>query len=152
MLERCSDHSKQCRNSVVMLCCSKNRRCESSCVTSPSNSRRRKFSNLGSRGLLSVWTGKNGKERRLKGDVTRDDFQRRFLTQLIISTLLQHCFECFQHCSNIATLCWAKSRPGESSRLCYTGRFATTIFNATQHFHIVATLFQHCYAVLGKKS
>ena len=45
-----------------------------------------------------------------------------------------------------------KNRRCESSRLCYTGRIATTIFNATHHFHIVATLFQHCYAVLGKKS
>ena len=26
---------KQCRNNVAMLCCAKNRRCESSCVASP---------------------------------------------------------------------------------------------------------------------
>ena len=84
----------------------------------------------------------DGKERRLKGDVTRDDLQRRFLTQLIISTLLQHCFEGFQHCSNIATLCCAKSRACESSRLCYTGRFATANFNATHHFSIVPTLLR----------
>ena len=30
--------------------------------------------------------------------------------------------------------------------------FCMNPVNATQHFHIVATLFQHCYAVLGKKS
>ena len=30
MLEQCCSCSKQCRNNVVMLCCSKNRRCESS--------------------------------------------------------------------------------------------------------------------------
>ena len=30
---------------------------------------------------------------RAKGDVTRDDLQRRFLTQHSIRALLQHCFE-----------------------------------------------------------
>ena len=35
MLEQCCNHSKQCRNNVAMLCCAKNRRCESSLVTSP---------------------------------------------------------------------------------------------------------------------
>ena len=35
MLQQCCNHSKQCRNNVVMLCCAKNRRCESSSVTSP---------------------------------------------------------------------------------------------------------------------
>ena len=37
MLEQCCNHSKQCRNNVATLCCAKNRRCESSCVTSPLN-------------------------------------------------------------------------------------------------------------------
>ena len=37
-------------------------------------------------------------------------------------------------------------------RWCYTSRSATTIFSATQHFNIVATLSQHCYAVLRSKS
>ena len=44
-------------------------------------------------------------------------------------------------------------------RWCYTRRFATTIFSATQHYNIVATLlrmvatlFQHCYAMLRSKS
>ena len=44
-------------------------------------------------------------------------------------------------------------------RWCSTGRFATTIFNPTHHFNIiatlfrmVATLFQHCYSVLRKNS
>ena len=41
-------------------------------------------------------------------DVARDDLQQRFSTQHTISTLLRHCFECLQHCSNIATLCCAK--------------------------------------------
>ena len=35
MLEQCCNHSKQCRNNVARLCCAKNRRCESSRVTSP---------------------------------------------------------------------------------------------------------------------
>ena len=46
-----------------------------------------------------------------------------------------------------------------ASRWWYTRRFATTIFSATQHYNIVATslrmvatLFQHCYAVLRSKS
>ena len=51
------------------------------------------------------------------GDVKQDDLQRRFLTQHIISTLLRHCFEWLQHCSNIAALCCAKNRRCESSRV-----------------------------------
>ena len=35
MLEQCYICSKQRRNNVVMLCCAKNRRCESFRVTSP---------------------------------------------------------------------------------------------------------------------
>ena len=35
MLEQCRNYSKQCRNNVATLCCAKNRRCESSRVTSP---------------------------------------------------------------------------------------------------------------------
>ena len=35
MLEQCCNYSKQCRNNVTTLCCDKNRRCESSRVTSP---------------------------------------------------------------------------------------------------------------------
>ena len=34
-LEQCCVHSKQCPNNVATMCCSKNRRCESSLVTSP---------------------------------------------------------------------------------------------------------------------
>ena len=34
MLEQYCNHSKQCRNNVATLCCAKNRRCESSRVTS----------------------------------------------------------------------------------------------------------------------
>ena len=35
MLEQCCNRSKQCRNTVATLSCSKNRRCESFSVTSP---------------------------------------------------------------------------------------------------------------------
>ena len=35
MLEQCCNYSKQCHNNVATLCCAKNRRCESSRVTSP---------------------------------------------------------------------------------------------------------------------
>ena len=34
-LEQCCHYSKQCCNNVATLCCAKNRRCESSLVTSP---------------------------------------------------------------------------------------------------------------------
>ena len=44
----------------------------------------------------------------LTGDVTRDDSQRRFLAQHSVATLLRHCFESLQQCSNIATLCCVK--------------------------------------------
>ena len=46
-------------------------------------------------------------------------YTRRFATtnlaQHSVVTLLRHCFEWLQHCSNIATLCWAKNRRCESS-------------------------------------
>ena len=35
MLEQCCNHSKQCSNNGVVLCCAENRRCKSSRVTSP---------------------------------------------------------------------------------------------------------------------
>ena len=52
-----------------------------------------------------------------KGDVTRDDSQRRFLAKNNVATLLRHCFEWSQHCSNIAALCCSKNRRCESSRV-----------------------------------
>ena len=51
------------------------------------------------------------------GEVTRDDLQRRLLAQYSVAILLRHCFEWLPHCSNIATLCCAKTRRGESSRV-----------------------------------
>ena len=61
----------------------------------------------------------SGKKRIIssQGDVTRDDSQQRFLAQHSVATLLRHCFEWLQHCSNIATLCCAKNRRCESSRV-----------------------------------
>ena len=41
----------------------------------------------------------------------------RNLAQNSVVTLLQHCFEWLQHCSNIATLCCANNRRCESSRV-----------------------------------
>ena len=37
MLKQCCNYSKQCRNNVATRCCAKNRRCQSSRVTSPLN-------------------------------------------------------------------------------------------------------------------
>ena len=45
------------------------------------------------------------------------DSQRRFLAQSSITTLLRHCFEWLQHCSNIAALCCAQNRRCESSHV-----------------------------------
>ena len=53
----------------------------------------------------------------LKGDATGDDSQQRFLAQHSVAILLRHCFEWLKHCSNIATLCYAKNRRYESSRV-----------------------------------
>ena len=51
------------------------------------------------------------------GDVTRHDSQRRFLAQHSVATFLRHCFESFQHCSDIASLSCAKTRRCELSRV-----------------------------------
>ena len=57
-----------------------------------------------------------------KGDVTRDDSQRRFLAQQNVAKLLRRCFELLQNCSNIARLYCAKNRRCESSRVHITLR------------------------------
>ena len=54
---------------------------------------------------------------RSNSDITRDDSQRRFLAQDSVGSLLRHCFEWLQHCSNIVTLCCAKTRRCESLRV-----------------------------------
>ena len=53
----------------------------------------------------------------LLDDVIRNYSQLPYLAQHSITTLLRHCFEWLQHCSNIATLCCAKNRRCESSRV-----------------------------------
>ena len=47
----------------------------------------------------------------LKGNVTYDNSQQRFLAQHSVASLLLRCFKLLQHCSNIATLYCAKNRP-----------------------------------------
>ena len=54
-----------------------------------------------------------------KGDVTRDDLQRRFLAQHGVSMLAQGCHyskRC-RNTYNVATLCYAKNRRCESFRV-----------------------------------
>ena len=53
----------------------------------------------------------------LKGDVTRDDSQRRFLVQQSVA-MLEQCSNYSKQCrNNVATLCRAKSRRCKSSRV-----------------------------------
>ena len=69
-----------------------------------------------------------------KGDVTRDDSQRRFLVQHSVGMLEQCCNYSEQCRNNVATLCWAKNRarlyrlfdPIKDSRLCH--EFLQTFF------------------------
>ena len=52
-----------------------------------------------------------------KGDVTRDDSQRRFIAQHSF-TILEQCYNHLKRCrNNVATLCGAKNRRRESSRV-----------------------------------
>ena len=80
-----------------------------------------------------------------KGDVTREDLQRRCLAQHILAMLEKCCNYSKQCRNNVATLCCAKNRRCESSGVTSpstrTGR-ATTIFSASQHYNIVVTLFR----------
>ena len=52
-----------------------------------------------------------------KGDVTGDESKRRILAQHSIATLKQCCNHSKQCSNNVATLCCAKNRRCESSRL-----------------------------------
>ena len=54
---------------------------------------------------------------RLKGDVTRDDTQRRFLAQHSLAMLEQRCNHSRQYCHNVTTLFCAKNRRCESTRV-----------------------------------
>ena len=54
---------------------------------------------------------------KLKGDVTREDSQRRFLAQRVVA-ILEQCYNYSkQRRNNVATLCCAKNRRCESSRV-----------------------------------
>ena len=53
----------------------------------------------------------------MTSDVIRDDSQQQFLTQHSVATSLRHCFEWLQHCSNIASLFYAKNGRCELSRV-----------------------------------
>ena len=53
----------------------------------------------------------------IKGGVTRDDLQRRFLSQHGVAMLEQCCNRSKQCCNNIATLWCAKNRRCISSRV-----------------------------------
>ena len=53
----------------------------------------------------------------LQWDVTRDNLQRRFVTQPFVAILEQYCRHSNQCRSNVAKLCWAKTRRYESSRV-----------------------------------
>ena len=55
--------------------------------------------------------------RRSQGDVRRYDSQRRFLAQHSVAVLEQCCNYSKQCRNNIAMLCWANNRCGESSRV-----------------------------------
>ena len=57
------------------------------------------------------------KNNRFKGDVTRDDSQRRFLAQHSLAMLEQCCNHSKQCRNNAATQCCAKNRRYESSRV-----------------------------------
>ena len=105
MLEQCCKHSKQHRNNVVMPCCAKNRRCESSRVTSPLLTEAK----LRLRRTLFF--------RDLKGDVTRDNSHRRFLAQHSVAMVEQCCKHLKQCRNNVVMLRCAKNRRCESSRV-----------------------------------
>ena len=79
-----------------------------------------------------------------KGDVTRNDSQWRFSTPHSIAILLRHCFEWFQHCSNIATLCCTKNCRCKSSRVTSTfiGPFAGS------HSHTVQRDWENVFIIL----
>ena len=53
----------------------------------------------------------------IKGDVTRNDLQRRFLAQHSVAMLEQCCNHSKQCRNNVATLCCAKNRRCKSSRI-----------------------------------
>ena len=102
-LEQCCDHSKQCRNSVVMLCCTK----KSSLPIFPCN----RHHHLYSRGTLHI-----------KGDIKLDDSQWRATRNYnIIATLFRMVATFFQQCN--AALGWKSLLLTVPCRWCYKVRW-----------------------------
>ena len=117
MLEQCCNHSKQCGNNILMLCCTKNRCCELSRVTSPLFSpvcpptrllylvvANEEFGREGSRGELLhmvLWLLFKVSHDSW-GHVTWDDSPPQFYSAAqhcnIVATLLQIVTTLFQHC------------------------------------------------------
>ena len=63
-----------------------------------------------------------------------------------VATLLRHYFKWLQHCSNIATLCYAKKRRCESSHVTSPQgdvheTICNAIFSATQRCNIVSNIY-----------
>ena len=100
--------------------------------------------------------------RELKGDVTRDDFSATQRYNIVV-TLFRMAAILSQHFNPVLRLksslrivpCNNDDNEKLVLRGFYTRRFATTIFSVTQRYNIVATLFrrvatlfQHCNAVL----
>ena len=73
----------------------------------PSKLKEKYLSGITFKGLITY----DGRCCTFQGDVTRGDSQQRLLAQHSVVTLLRHCFEWLQHCSNIAALCCPKNRP-----------------------------------------
>ena len=63
----------------------------------------------------------------IKGDVTRDDSQHS------VAMLEQCCDNSKQHSNNVVTLCYAKNRRYESSRVTSPQRTQTRILKAMLH-------------------
>ena len=73
----------------------------------PSKLKEKYLSGIIFKGLITY----DGRYCTFQGDVKRGDSQQRLLAQHSVVTLLRHCFEWLQHCSNIAALCCPKNRP-----------------------------------------
>ena len=73
----------------------------------PSKLKEKYLSGIIFKGLITY----DGRYCTFQGDVKQGDSQQRLLAQHSVVTLLRHCFEWLQHCSNIAALCCPKNRP-----------------------------------------
>ena len=80
-----------------------------------------------------------------------DDSQRRLLAQHSVATLLRHCFEWLQHCSNIAALCCAKNRCCESSCVRLLGAIHVPQ-NLLYSYHVPLEIFLYVCVIESKKN